>query len=101
VRTNASLYAAPPRLLLLLLQMLLLLLQIYQEGTHLMVPWFERPVIFDVRARPSLIQSQSGSRDLQMVRVFGGERGGEGRQGGGGEGRVVEVGCGPASSNCA
>jgi hypothetical protein len=32
-----------------------------------MVPWFERPVIFDVRARPSLIQSQSGSRDLQMV----------------------------------
>eukprot|EP00879_Flechtneria_rotunda_P032816 GHRR01036185.1.p1 GENE.GHRR01036185.1~~GHRR01036185.1.p1 ORF type:complete len:120 (-),score=15.90 GHRR01036185.1:306-665(-) len=41
--------------------------QVYAEGTHLMVPWFERPVIFDVRARPSLIQSQSGSRDLQMV----------------------------------
>jgi hypothetical protein len=38
------------------------------EGTHLMVPWFERPIIYDVRARPSLIQSQSGSRDLQMVR---------------------------------
>jgi hypothetical protein len=33
-----------------------------------MVPWFERPVIFDVRARPSVVQSQSGSRDLQMVR---------------------------------
>jgi hypothetical protein len=32
-----------------------------------MLPWFDRPVIFDVRARPSLIQSQSGSRDLQMV----------------------------------
>lgn len=32
-----------------------------------MVPWFERPIIYDVRARPSLIQSQSGSRDLQMV----------------------------------
>eukprot|EP00775_Hariotina_reticulata_P014791 gene14791-14969_t len=42
--------------------------EVYSEGTHLMVPWFERPVIFDVRARPSLIQSQSGSRDLQMVR---------------------------------
>eukprot|EP00879_Flechtneria_rotunda_P022142 GHRR01023364.1.p1 GENE.GHRR01023364.1~~GHRR01023364.1.p1 ORF type:complete len:132 (+),score=17.43 GHRR01023364.1:182-577(+) len=41
--------------------------EVYAEGTHLMVPWFERPVIFDVRARPSLIQSQSGSRDLQMV----------------------------------
>lgn len=41
--------------------------QVYQEGTHIMVPWFERPVIYDVRARPSVIQSQSGSRDLQMV----------------------------------
>lgn len=43
--------------------------EIYQEGTHLMLPWFERPIIFDVRARPSLIQSQSGSRDLQMVNI--------------------------------
>jgi hypothetical protein len=33
-----------------------------------MLPWFDRPIIYDVRARPSLIQSQSGSRDLQMVR---------------------------------
>jgi prohibitin 2 len=30
---------------------------VYSEGTHLMVPWFERPVVYDVRARPSLIQS--------------------------------------------
>ena len=43
-------------------------LQIYQEGTHFMLPWFERPIIYDVRARPSVIQSTSGSRDLQMVR---------------------------------
>jgi len=42
---------------------------VYTEGTHLMVPWFERPIIYDVRARPSLIQSQSGSRDLQMVNI--------------------------------
>ena len=41
--------------------------QIYEEGTHLMLPWFERPVIYDVRARPNVIQSTSGSRDLQMV----------------------------------
>lgn len=43
--------------------------EVYAEGTHLMVPWFERPMIYDVRARPSLIQSQSGSRDLQMVNI--------------------------------
>ena len=39
----------------------------YAEGTHIMVPWFERPIIYDVRARPSLIQSTSGSKDLQMA----------------------------------
>ena len=43
--------------------------QIYEEGTHLMLPWFERPVIYDARARPNVIQSTSGSRDLQMVRT--------------------------------
>lgn len=34
-----------------------------------MIPWFERPIIYDVRARPHLIESTSGSRDLQMVRI--------------------------------
>lgn len=34
-----------------------------------MLPWFERPIIFDVRARPNVIQSTSGSRDLQMVNI--------------------------------
>lgn len=43
--------------------------KVYPEGTHLMVPWFERPVIYDVRARPSLVESTSGSRDLQMVKI--------------------------------
>ena len=32
-----------------------------------MIPWFERPIIYDVRARPNLVESTSGSRDLQMV----------------------------------
>ncbi|KAG7667750.1 hypothetical protein KSW81_005672 [Nannochloris sp. 'desiccata'] len=43
--------------------------EVYEEGTHIMVPWFERPIIFDVRARPNVIQSTSGSRDLQMVNI--------------------------------
>mmetsp|Transcript_4376 Transcript_4376/g.12278 ORF Transcript_4376/g.12278 Transcript_4376/m.12278 type:complete len:288 (+) Transcript_4376:133-996(+) len=43
--------------------------QVYAEGTHFMVPWFERPIIYDVRARPNTITSTSGSRDLQMVNV--------------------------------
>lgn len=38
---------------------------------HFMVPWFERPIIYDVRAKPVNIQSVSGSKDLQTVRVLG------------------------------
>lgn len=45
-------------------------MQVYPEGTHIMIPWFERPVIYDVRARPHLVESTSGSRDLQMVNLF-------------------------------
>ncbi len=41
--------------------------EVYEEGTHFMLPWFERPIIYDVRARPNVITSTSGSRDLQMV----------------------------------
>ncbi|KAL9413270.1 hypothetical protein AB3S75_041857 [Citrus x aurantiifolia] len=43
--------------------------KVYPEGTHLMIPWFERPVIYDVRARPNLVESTTGSHDLQMVKI--------------------------------
>ncbi|CAE7868085.1 PHB1, partial [Symbiodinium sp. KB8] len=39
------------------------------EGTHLMIPWFDRPIIFDIRTRPRQVQSLTGSRDLQMVQI--------------------------------
>jgi prohibitin 2 len=39
------------------------------EGTHLMLPWLDRPIIYDVRTRPRNIQSLTGSRDLQMVNI--------------------------------
>ncbi|CAD6207599.1 unnamed protein product [Miscanthus lutarioriparius] len=43
--------------------------KVYPEGTHLLIPWIERPIVYDVRARPNLVESTSGSRDLQMVRI--------------------------------
>ncbi|KAK1288406.1 hypothetical protein QJS10_CPB19g00809 [Acorus calamus] len=43
--------------------------KVYPEGTHLKLPWFERPIIYDIRARPHLVESTSGSRDLQMVKI--------------------------------
>mmetsp|Transcript_92229 Transcript_92229/g.260580 ORF Transcript_92229/g.260580 Transcript_92229/m.260580 type:complete len:299 (+) Transcript_92229:85-981(+) len=41
----------------------------YREGVHFRMPWFERPIIFDVRARPHTMTSLTGSRDLQMVNI--------------------------------
>jgi prohibitin 2 len=43
--------------------------KVYNEGTHFIVPWFQRPIVFDVRARPRMIQSTTGSKDLQMVNL--------------------------------
>ena len=40
---------------------------IYQEGTHLRIPWFETPIDYDVRAKPRSIASLTGTKDLQMV----------------------------------
>jgi len=39
------------------------------EGLNLVIPWLQRPIIFDIRTRPQLINSQSGSKDLQMVQI--------------------------------
>lgn len=39
------------------------------EGLNFVIPWFQRPMIFDVRTRPKLINSISGSKDLQMVEI--------------------------------
>lgn len=41
----------------------------YTEGTHLMIPWIERPIIYDVRSRAHQVSSTSGSKDLQMVNL--------------------------------
>ena len=42
---------------------------VYSEGTHVAMPWFEWPIIFDVRTRPRAIKSTTGTRDLQMVDI--------------------------------
>lgn len=42
---------------------------IYGEGLNFNIPWFERPVIYDVRTRPVNLQTLTGSKDLQMVTI--------------------------------
>ncbi|KAL5214414.1 hypothetical protein ABZP36_003566 [Zizania latifolia] len=36
------------------------------EGTHFLVPWLQKPYIFDIRTRPHNFSSNSGTKDLQM-----------------------------------
>jgi len=33
------------------------------------IPWFERPIIYDIRTRPVNLQTLTGSKDLQMVTI--------------------------------
>jgi len=41
----------------------------HTEGVNFLVPWFQRAIIFDVRARPHTMTSLTGSKDLQMVNI--------------------------------
>lgn len=43
--------------------------EIYTEGMHFRIPWFQYPIIYDIRSRPRKISSPTGSKDLQMVNI--------------------------------
>lgn len=40
---------------------------VINEGTHFLVPWLQRAIVFDVRTKPRLIATTTGSKDMQMV----------------------------------
>lgn len=40
---------------------------VISEGTHFLVPWLQKSIIFDVRTKPRMIATTTGSKDLQMV----------------------------------
>ncbi|XP_048359084.1 prohibitin-2 isoform X2 [Sphaerodactylus townsendi] len=42
---------------------------VLSEGLHFRIPWFQYPIIYDIRARPRKISSPTGSKDLQMVNI--------------------------------
>jgi len=37
------------------------------EGTHFLIPWLQRAILYDVRIKPRNISTTTGSKDLQMV----------------------------------
>ncbi|XP_008333204.1 prohibitin-2b [Cynoglossus semilaevis] len=42
---------------------------VLSEGLHFRIPWFQYPIIYDIRAKPRKISSLTGSKDLQMVNI--------------------------------
>lgn len=42
---------------------------IMAEGLHFRIPWFQYPIIYDIRSRPRKLSSPTGSKDLQMVNI--------------------------------
>jgi len=43
--------------------------EVVGEGTHFMIPWVQRPIIYDIRARPKNVPTITGSKDLQNVNI--------------------------------
>ncbi|KAF5001340.1 prohibitin-1 [Fusarium heterosporum] len=41
--------------------------EVMNEGTHFLVPWLQKSIIFDVRTKPRNIATTTGSKDMQMV----------------------------------
>jgi len=39
------------------------------EGTHFLIPWLQKAILFDVRTKPKLIATTTGTKDLQMVQI--------------------------------
>jgi len=44
-------------------------MQVKEEGTHILIPWFQRYTLYDIRTRPKNVPTLTGSRDLQMVNI--------------------------------
>ena len=41
--------------------------KVVNEGTHFLIPWLQKSIIYDVRTKPRNISTVTGSKDLQMV----------------------------------
>jgi len=39
------------------------------EGTHFLIPWVQKPIIFDIRTKPRSVPTITGSKDLQNVNI--------------------------------
>jgi hypothetical protein len=52
--------------------------EVIGEGTHFMIPWVQRPILFDIRAKPKNVPTITGSSTLLLVFVLDQDRYGSG-----------------------
>lgn len=43
--------------------------EVFAEGLHFRIPWFQWPIIYDIRSRPRRIGSPTGSKGKPMLLV--------------------------------
>ncbi|CAI2307635.1 unnamed protein product [Caenorhabditis sp. 36 PRJEB53466] len=43
--------------------------EVVGEGTHFLIPWVQKPIIFDIRSTPRAVSTITGSKDLQNVNI--------------------------------
>lgn len=41
--------------------------QVVGEGTHFLMPWLQKAIVYDIRTKPKSIATNTGTKDLQMV----------------------------------
>ncbi|CAF1557976.1 unnamed protein product, partial [Rotaria sordida] len=44
-------------------------LDVIEEGTHFIIPWLHRAIIFDIRTRPRSVPSITEIKDLQTINI--------------------------------
>ncbi|CAF4238137.1 unnamed protein product, partial [Rotaria sordida] len=44
-------------------------LDVIEEGTHFMISWLHRPIIFDIRTRPRSVPSITEIKDLKTINI--------------------------------
>ena len=49
---------------------------IYSEGLHFRIPYFQYPIIYDIRSKPRVIKSPTGSKGITIIYHPGGSRAG-------------------------
>ncbi|CAF4004647.1 unnamed protein product, partial [Rotaria sordida] len=45
-------------------------LDVIEDGTHFMISWLHRPIIFDIRTRPRSVPSITEIKDLQTINII-------------------------------